>query len=152
MDIFSHCSWTVCLFYCLPGCLVLFKFGDTKTLKMLSHIAGVRVLGVWWFWGFVGLGCIVLVFWVFWGGVGAALGGRSRRKMALMSSLFDCQSHFWILFVKHYKIWKSPSDSLLYSLLRLNWYNAWVTASTKWIAPITSFTYTITDTQSGIRQ
>lgn len=53
---------------------MLFQFGDNKTLKIPSHIAGVRVLGVWWVWGFVVLGCFVLL------GIFGGRGGSTGRK------------------------------------------------------------------------
>lgn len=39
---------------------MLFKFGDNKTLKMLFHIAVVRVVGPWWVFLFV-------LFGLWWG-------------------------------------------------------------------------------------
>lgn len=43
---------------------MLFKFGDNKTLKMLFHIAVVRVFGPWWVFLFVLFVCGGVVGWL----------------------------------------------------------------------------------------
>lgn len=130
----SQCSQTVCLFSCPPGCLMSLKFGNTTVIKTLPTYLRGRGAG-----GFPE----VPVFpqkerGERWEGEEAVGGKHSINEFSPWLS--DLILNFiWKAF---YKICKSLLDALLYSLT-LNWYNASVTTSTKWITSISSFTYII---------
>lgn len=116
MDIFSYCSWIVCLFSCLPGCLMSFIFGNTKNI-MMPWCFPVLMLG--------GL----LSFFLFFSFLGERTkqGGRGRsREENSINGVMEFSpwlSEQILDFISKtfYKIWQSLLDVLFVTASTMNY-------------------------------